>query len=284
MEVEEYNIWPHLPADAFPAIFTRSAIFASVLIAVPVITIGIGLTKPHGQIVDSQKYPWSSMGKIGGIGGFCTGAVIGPNQFLTAAHCLYDKTRFLSAGSIHILVGYEKGEYRAHRVASRYTIPTTFDPSLYTYPLNPKGWIAAHYDWAIVYTDEPFPPDVKPLRLASTTSPLGTTVKIGGYTTERPYMMTADPHCRIGGGSLDGNLISHDCVVHHGTSGGPLLSGDDEGLILGVGIFMYSPGVEPGEQSKEGGWAVSAASITEFIGSQAVGTVESQKAIPGSVR
>jgi hypothetical protein len=47
---------------------------------------------------------------------------------------------------------------------------------------------------------------------------------------------------------------------------------------------MYSPGVEPGEQSKEGGWAVSAASITEFLGSQAVGTVASQKAIPGSVR
>ncbi|MGA8937516.1 MAG: hypothetical protein WB522_24940, partial [Pseudolabrys sp.] len=68
MEVEEYNIWPHLPADAFPAIFTRSAIFASVLIAVPVITIGIGLTKPHGEIVDIQKYPWSSMGKIVGMG------------------------------------------------------------------------------------------------------------------------------------------------------------------------------------------------------------------------
>jgi hypothetical protein len=45
---------------------------------------------------------------------------------------------------------------------------------------------------------------------------------------------------------------------------------------------MYSPPVEPGEQSKEGGWAVSAASITEFLGSQAAGTVESQKAIPGS--
>ena len=91
------------------------------------------------------------MGKIGGMGPFCTGAVIGPNQFLTAAHCLYDKptARLLPAGSIHILVGYEKGEYRAHRVASRYTIPTTFDPSLYTYPLGPKGWIAARYDWAI---------------------------------------------------------------------------------------------------------------------------------------
>ena len=272
--------------NAFPTSFTRSAIFASVLIAAPVLTIGIGLTKPHGEIVDSQKYPWSSMGKIGGMGPFCTGAVIGPNQFLTAAHCLYDKptARLLPAGSIHILVGYEKGEYRAHRVASRYTIPTTFDPSLYTYPLGPKGWIAARYDWAILYTDEPFPPDVKPLRLASATSPLGTAVKIGGYTTERPYVMTADPRCQIGAGSADGKLISHDCVVHHGTSGGALLSGDDEGLILGVEIFMYSPGVKPGEQSKEGGWAVSAVTITEFLGSQVAGSIEGQKTITRSVR
>ena len=199
------------------------------------------------------------------MGPFCTGAVIGPNQFLTAAHCLYDKpmARLLPAGSIHILVGYEKGEYRAHRVHT-FTLP-------YMYPLSPKGWIAARYDWAIVYTDEPFPPDVKPLRLASTTSSLGTAVKIGGYTTERPYMMTADPRCRIGAGSADGKLISHDCVVHHGTSGGALLSGDDEGLILGFEIYD-SPPVEPAEQSKEGGWAVSAASITEILGSHSDST------------
>jgi hypothetical protein len=72
--------------------------------------------------------------------------------------------------------------------------------------------------------------------------------------------------------------------VHHGTSGGALLSGDDEGLILGVEIFMYSPGVKPGEQSKEGGWAVSAATITEFLGSQVVGSVEGQKTITRSVK
>ena len=45
---------------------------------------------------------------------------------------------------------------------------------------------------------------------------------------------------------------------------------------------MYSPGVEPGEQSKEGGWAVSAASITEFLGSQVVGSLEGQRVITGS--
>jgi hypothetical protein len=47
---------------------------------------------------------------------------------------------------------------------------------------------------------------------------------------------------------------------------------------------MYSPGVKPGEQSKEGGWAVSAATITEFLGSQVVGSVEGQKTITRSVK
>ena len=241
MEVEEYNKWPHQPADAVPASFTRSAIFASVLIAVPVLTIGIGLTKPHGEIVDSQKYPWSSIGKIGGIGGFCTGAVIGPNQFLTAAHCLYDKAGFLSAGSIHILVGYDKGEYRAHRVASRYIIPTTFDPSLYTYPLSPKGWITARYDWAIVYTDQ-HSSGCKAVTTGKHNVIARNSNKDRRLHHRAPLYDDGRPALPDRRGSLDGNLISHDCVVHHGTSGGPLLSGDDEGLILGVEIFMYSPG------------------------------------------
>ena len=70
--------------------------------------------------------------------------------------------------------------------------------------------------------------------------------------------------------SADRKLIAHDCVVHHGKSGGPLLSadGDAEGLILGVNSLGYSPLVELQEQSKEGGIAVAAASISEFLALQ----------------
>src|SRR5262249_7139572 len=74
-------------------------------------------------------------------------------QFLTAAHCLYNKAagRFVSAESVHLLLGYTKGEYRVRRLASRYTIPPTFEPTF-----EPAKIATLHDDWAILYVSEPF--------------------------------------------------------------------------------------------------------------------------------
>ena len=225
--------------------------------------------------VDITIYPWSSIGKIGiaslTVRYACSGAVIGSNEFLTAAHCLYNVTtkRFFPAGSIHFLLGYGRGEYRAHRIASRYTIPPAFDPSQYSYPPDSeKLLIGARYDWAIVFVNELFPTDVMPLRLATATPSPGTAVEIAGYPIERPHMITADPHCRVVEISSDKKLITHDCVTHQGDSGGPLLSRDDEGLILGVNVLV--PNLKPvdfREQSRKWGAAVSAANISEFLAS-----------------
>jgi protease YdgD len=130
-------------------------------------------------------------------------------------------------------------------------------------------------DLAILYVNEPFPSEVKPLSLASETPPLERAVKIGGYTAERSHMMTADQHCRIKAIFSDLKLIAHDCVVHHGDSGAPLLSadGDDEGLILGINVSAYSKLFELEDQSREGGLAVPAAGITEFLASRVVGSI-----------
>jgi hypothetical protein len=54
--------------------FGRGAIFASVVIAIPaLISAGLLATsnidlKPHREIVDIHKYPWSSIGKISVMG------------------------------------------------------------------------------------------------------------------------------------------------------------------------------------------------------------------------
>jgi V8-like Glu-specific endopeptidase len=226
----------------------------------------------HREEVDMHQFPWSSIGKVGDAGQQCTGAVIGPKEFLTAAHCLYlfRTGRFLAAQSINILLGYEKGDYRVRRVASRYSIAPEFDPSPYGYPPDlEKLMRGARHDWAIVYVEEPFPADVKPLRLTSAIPSPGTAAMLVGYPIERLHMMTADRHCRVVEISSDTELIGHDCVTHRGDSGGPLLSRDDEGLILGVNDIGPDLRVHIKDQSVKWGAAASAASIAKFLASPA---------------
>ena len=80
-------------------------------------------SEPRREIVDINTYPWSSIGKIGisaiSVRSTCTASVIGPQQILTAAHCLYLKrtAHFVSASEIHFLLGYEKGQYRRIELA-----------------------------------------------------------------------------------------------------------------------------------------------------------------------
>jgi V8-like Glu-specific endopeptidase len=80
--------------------FAYSAILASVLILLFRGFIANAMVADkngadtHRELADINTYPWSSIGKVG-IPGFsainsCTGSVIGPNQFLTAGHCLYN--------------------------------------------------------------------------------------------------------------------------------------------------------------------------------------------------
>jgi len=250
---------------------SRAIILLSLVAAVPGLLVGalamdqIG-SEPRRETVDINAYPWASIGKIG-IAGValrtsCTGSVIGPKQFLTAAHCLYSKTtgHFVSASEIHFLLGYSKGEYRAHRVGSGYITSPKF---------NPEKTETAGNDWAVVSIDEPFPPDTKPLRLAAETPKPDTPVKTGGYPTEKAHMMTADKHCHVKKVSTDGKLITDDCIVHHGDSGGPLLSEDDaEGLIWGVNSLGFSPLVELKDQAKGGSAAAAAWAIQQSLASQ----------------
>jgi protease YdgD len=187
------------------------------------------------EIVDVNTYPWSSIGMVN-FAGFderqsCTGSVIGPGEFLTGAHCLYNARtpahQVLSAGSIHVLLGFSRGEYRMHRVGARYALSPKFHYG------NRK---TAGDDWAVIYVDEPFPSDIRPLRLATKRSLPGTLVETAGYSTYQSEVMTADTDCHVVAVSADGKLVFNDCVFRHGNSGRPLLAkdGDSEGLILGV--------------------------------------------------
>jgi protease YdgD len=254
----------------------RCAIFfltSIALVAIPELaTSGVVLdqseTELHRDIVDVSTYPWSSIGKVN-IAGFdkqqsCTGSVIGPKQFLTAAHCLHNALttahQLFSPGSIHLVLGYSMGEYRAQRVGARYTVSPKYD-------YNNKQ--TAGDDWAVVYVDEPFPSDIRPLRLATTRIAPGTSVKTGGYSTSQSKAMTADKNCRVLAVSSDWKLIFNDCVVRHGDSGAPLLGkdGDSEDLIWGVIALGFSA-ADPQKQLTVTGAAAAAPPIADYLASQ----------------
>lgn len=222
----------------------------------------------HREIVDVNAYPWSSIGKVN-IAGFdkqqsCTGSVIGPKQFLTAAHCLYDARttphQLFSPGSIHLVLGFSRGEYRTHRVGARYMVSPKFNYDKET----------AGDDWAVIYVDEPFPSEITPLRLATTRSLPGTLVETGGYSTYQSKVMTADKHCHITAVSADWKLIFNDCVIRHGDSGGPLLGkgADSEGLIWGVISLGFRVDESQKQSTTVDAAAAAAAPIADFMASQ----------------
>jgi V8-like Glu-specific endopeptidase len=131
-------------------------------------------------------------------------------------------------------------------------------------------------DWAVVYVDEPFPSDTRPLRLAAVRPTPGAKVQTAGYPDDKAHMMTADKRSHVKTVSADGKLITDDCIAHHGNSGGPLLSGDEDagGLIIGVNSLGYSKLVELKDQSKEGSAAAAAWAIKQSLASQGVDGAE----------
>ena len=249
------------------ALKTKAQLFAAIGLAVVASTQAVAQadTRSRREVVDANVYPWSSIGKIGNsVGGQCTGAVIGANQFLTAAHCLYYKAvrRLMSAEAFHLLLGYVRDEYRVHRIASKYVMSPTYDA-----PVEDR---ARPDDWVVLYVSDPFPPDIKPLVLADAVSPVGTAVKAAGYARERRYMMTADQHCRIEVALSDARLFRHGCLIEPGDSGGPVLGAhaSEEGLILGINVAVLVLGPKraaPRNEDFWGGIAVSAASIKAFL-------------------
>ena len=75
--------------------------------------------------VDVRLPPWNAIAKVQtNTATRCTGALVGPDTVMTAAHCLYNRRThtLLQPGSLHVLFGYEQGGYFWHAQVVRYVV------------------------------------------------------------------------------------------------------------------------------------------------------------------